>query len=209
MLMQILGGKEDIREKLILSAISLYAQKGIDGVSLREIGVSSGAKNSGVMQYHFGSKLGLLGAIMEKIVQHLSLLKAQNPPQEAEDIDSLVKQTVKNIATIVSVYDWGEDAVKVMSRMLMETSTDIRDIINRYFSEHSVQLYQRISTFYPDVEPNKIKLRVLLALDCIIHGMSESKSLSNSPVGKISFYNKQELVDQLSDFIVGGITYKL
>ena len=207
--MQTLSGKEDIREKLILSAISLYAQKGIDGVSLREIGVSSGAKNSGVMQYHFGSKLGLLSAIMEKIVQHLLLLKAQNPPQEAEDIDTLVKQTVKNIATIVSVYDWGEDAVKVMSRMLMETSDDIRNIINRYFSEHSVQLYERISTFYPDVEPNKIKLRVLLALDCIIHGMSESKSLSNSPVGKISFYNKQELVDQLSDFIVGGITYKL
>ena len=207
--MQTLSGREDIREKLILSAISLYAQKGIDGVSLREIGVSSGAKNSGVMQYHFGSKLGLLSAIMEKIVQHLLLLKAQNPPQEAEDIDTLVKQTVKNIATIVSVYDWGEDAVKVMSRMLMETSDDIRNIINRYFSEHSVQLYQRISTFYPDVEPNKIKLRVLLALDCIIHGMSESKSLSNSPVGKISFYNKQELVDQLSDFIVGGITYKL
>ncbi|MGK0382186.1 MAG: AcrR family transcriptional regulator [Flavobacteriales bacterium] len=207
--MQTLSGKEDIREKLILSAISLYAQKGIDGVSLREIGVSSGAKNSGVMQYHFGSKLGLLSAIMEKIVQHLLLLKAQNPPQEAEDIDTLVKQTVKNIATIVSVYDWGEDAVKVMSRMLMETSDDIRNIINRYFSEHSVQLYQRISTFYPDVESNKIKLRVLLALDCIIHGMSESKSLSNSPVGKISFYNKQELVDQLSDFIVGGITYKL
>ncbi len=207
--MQTLSGKEDIREKLILSAISLYAQKGIDGVSLREIGVSSGAKNSGVMQYHFGSKLGLLSAIMEKIVQHLLLLKAQNPPQEAENIDTLVKQTVKNIATIVSVYDWGEDAVKVMSRMLMETSDDIRNIINRYFSEHSVQLYERISTFYPDVEPNKIKLRVLLALDCIIHGMSESKSLSNSPVGKISFYNKQELVDQLSDFIVGGITYKL
>jgi AcrR family transcriptional regulator len=207
--MQTLSGKEDIREKLILSAISLYAQKGIDGVSLREIGVSSGAKNSGVMQYHFGSKLGLLSAIMEKIVQHLLLLKAQNPPQEAEDIDTLVKQTVKNIATIVSVYDWGEDAVKVMSRMLMETSDDIRNIINRYFSEHSVQLYERISTFYPDVESNKIKLRVLLALDCIIHGMSESKSLSNSPVGKISFYNKQELVDQLSDFIVGGITYKL
>ena len=207
--MQTLSGREDIREKLILSAISLYAQKGIDGVSLREIGVSSGAKNSGVMQYHFGSKLGLLSAIMEKIVQHLLLLKAQNPPQEAEDIDTLVKQTVKNIATIVSVYDWGEDAVKVMSRMLMETSDDIRNIINRYFSEHSVQLYQRISTFYPDVEPNKIKLRVLLALDCIIHGMSESKSLYNSPVGKISFYNKQELVDQLSDFIVGGITYKL
>ena len=83
--MQILGGKEDIREKLILSAISLYAQKGIDGVSLREIGVSSGAKNSGVMQYHFGSKLGLLGAIMEKIVQHLSLLKAQNPPQDLQN----------------------------------------------------------------------------------------------------------------------------
>ena len=207
--MQTLSGKEDIREKLILSAISLYAQKGIDGVSLREIGVSSGAKNSGVMQYHFGSKLGLLSAIMEKIVQHLLLLKAQNPPQEAENIDTLVKQTVKNIATIVSVYDWGEDAVKVMSRMLMETSDDIRNIINRYFSEHSVQLYERISTFYPDVEPNKIKLRVLLALDCIIHGMSESKSLSNSPVGKISFYNKQELIDQLSDFIVGGITYKL
>lgn len=201
--------KEDVREKLILSAITLYAKKGLNGVSLREIGVSSGAKNSGVMQYHFGSKLGLLSAIMEKVVQHLMPLRMQNSPDKAKDINELIKQSVMNIATIMFTYDWGEDAIKVMSRMLMETDEDVRNIINRYFSRHSVEIYERVRDFYPEAEPNKIKLRVLVALDCIIHGASESKTLLNSPIGEMTYYNDQELIDELTDFVVGGITYKL
>lgn len=52
------------REHLINVAERLFAQQGIDGVSLRAIGVAAGQRNNSAAQYHFGSKQGLLDAIV-------------------------------------------------------------------------------------------------------------------------------------------------
>lgn len=49
---------------LIDTAERLFGQLGINAVSLREIGVVAGQTNSGVVQYHFEDKRGLLTAII-------------------------------------------------------------------------------------------------------------------------------------------------
>lgn len=48
---------------LIEVAESLFAESGIDGVSLRQIGAAAGSSNPGVVAYHFGDKAGLVDAI--------------------------------------------------------------------------------------------------------------------------------------------------
>ena len=56
---------EGTREKLLDSAARLFAERGIDGVSLREIGQAAGQLNTGAARYHFGSKIGLVDAVFE------------------------------------------------------------------------------------------------------------------------------------------------
>lgn len=51
-------------ERLILAAERLYADHGLDAVSLRQIADAAGQKNHAVVQYHFGGKAGLLRAIV-------------------------------------------------------------------------------------------------------------------------------------------------
>jgi AcrR family transcriptional regulator len=46
----------------------LFAEHGIDGASLNEISRAAGQRNSNVCQYHFGSKEGLIQAILDKHV---------------------------------------------------------------------------------------------------------------------------------------------
>jgi len=43
----------------------LFAERGINGVSLREIGAEAGQRNTGAARYHFGSKEGLVAAVLE------------------------------------------------------------------------------------------------------------------------------------------------
>lgn len=43
----------------------LIARHGVEGVSLRDIGLLAGQANSNVIQYHFESKIGLVFAILE------------------------------------------------------------------------------------------------------------------------------------------------
>ena len=52
--------REQTRMTLINAAEELFAQSGIDGVSLRQINVTAGQKNSSAVHYHFGSKESLI-----------------------------------------------------------------------------------------------------------------------------------------------------
>ncbi|MGF7236747.1 MAG: TetR/AcrR family transcriptional regulator [Frankia sp.] len=59
------------KEQIVRAAEQLFAERGIDGVSLRQIGVTAGNGNNSAVQYHFGSKEELIRAIFEYRLPHL------------------------------------------------------------------------------------------------------------------------------------------
>lgn len=52
------------REKLLNAAEQLFAERGFDAVSLREIGRAAGQRNTASARYHFGDKAGLIGELI-------------------------------------------------------------------------------------------------------------------------------------------------
>jgi AcrR family transcriptional regulator len=74
------------KEQIILTAERLFAAHGLDGVSLREIGVAAGNANHSAVRYHFGSKEQLVEAIFLYRLPHLEerrrILIAQHRPTE-------------------------------------------------------------------------------------------------------------------------------
>jgi AcrR family transcriptional regulator len=59
-----LGARPDTRELLLVTAERLFAEQGIDRVSLRQIGEAAGRRQPSTVQYHFGDVDGLLRAIV-------------------------------------------------------------------------------------------------------------------------------------------------
>jgi AcrR family transcriptional regulator len=53
------------KEQIVRTAERLFAARGVDGVSLRQIGAAAGNGNNSAVQYHFGSKDQLVQAIFE------------------------------------------------------------------------------------------------------------------------------------------------
>ena len=72
------------KQQLVLTAERFYAVHGLDGVPLRRIGDEAGMGNKSAVQYHFGSKQGLIDAILLNRVEDLTrrrrLLEARLPP---------------------------------------------------------------------------------------------------------------------------------
>jgi AcrR family transcriptional regulator len=54
------------RDLLVSTALRLFAEHGIDAVSLAQINRSAGQRNATASHYHFGGKSGLLQAIFDK-----------------------------------------------------------------------------------------------------------------------------------------------
>lgn len=54
------------RDRIVNAAEQLFADRGIGGVSLREINRAAGAKSAVAVQYHFDDRSGVLRAILDK-----------------------------------------------------------------------------------------------------------------------------------------------
>lgn len=57
---------ESTRARLVAAAEQLFADNGIDAVSLREINRAAGAKNAIAVQYHFQDRAGIVRAVLDK-----------------------------------------------------------------------------------------------------------------------------------------------
>lgn len=81
---------KETKEKLLQTAIELFAKHGINGVSTRMLAKESGVNLSSI-NYYFGGKQKLYDAVLESIIEKISafiaskrapLLETQLPPNE-------------------------------------------------------------------------------------------------------------------------------
>lgn len=67
---------EATRLRILRAAERLYAQRGFDGASLREIAVAANQGNNNAVQYHFGSREKLIEAIFHQRVAEMDAERA-------------------------------------------------------------------------------------------------------------------------------------
>jgi AcrR family transcriptional regulator len=67
---------EETRALLIRTALELFADRGLDNVSLREIGVAARQGNNAVVHYYFGDRDGLFKAIVAELTTTNATLAA-------------------------------------------------------------------------------------------------------------------------------------
>ena len=114
------------RELLIDTAERMFAERGIHGVSMREIGLAAGQRNNGATQYHFGDKAGLVIAIFERRsaevnARRLVLLDAALADGR-DGVGDLVEAFVVPLAEQV---EQGHEYVRFLSRLQTDGHRDL------------------------------------------------------------------------------------
>lgn len=94
----------DARERLILAAEELMAVHG-GQVSLRDIAVAAGHRNNSAVNYYFGSRDGLIEAVVHHrttaLEQHrMALLARHEESGRGDDVTSLVRMFVEPMLTL-------------------------------------------------------------------------------------------------------------
>ena len=69
-------GKEEVVAAVLRSAADMFAERGLAATSIRDIAARSQV-NHGLIHRHFGSKDGLVAAVLDHLGQHLAELIAQ------------------------------------------------------------------------------------------------------------------------------------
>jgi AcrR family transcriptional regulator len=155
---------EGVRERLIRAAESLFAERGLDAVSLREVLAAAEVGNSSAVQYHFGDRSGLVRAVLAKHhgaveARRHALLDQFEADGEAE-LRTLAGALVRPLAAELANPDGGHGYLQVMAELAtaprpvlsaasVEDPTDStyrwRELVRPLLSNEAVRLHRRFT----------------------------------------------------------------
>jgi AcrR family transcriptional regulator len=153
-----------VKLRLITAAEQLFAARGIDAVSLREINRASGARNAIAVQYHFEDRAGVVRAVLEKhrpdIEARRHAMLDQYEADAAPDLRRLAAALVRPLAAKLADLDGGPEYLQIHAELINRprppveatAAPDPRDSIHRWRSlvepllgEDAIRLHRRFT----------------------------------------------------------------
>lgn len=183
------------RERFIEAAQKLYAERSIDSVSLNEITVAAGQKNRNALQYHFGSRDGLLQAIVDKHADRVFALRRRHL-ENLEDDDSAGTRAARALVMpLVAYIDENPEAihyVKILSQLAARNSTFINPASESGLNfQNDEQFSDLVRSAVAHLKPVEVQRRLFLAVSITFHSLADvcraaeaadsSRALQNRP----------------------------
>ncbi|GGY48355.1 TetR/AcrR family transcriptional regulator [Streptomyces omiyaensis] len=115
----------ETREKLVRAAEELFASQGVDGAQLRDVTRLAGQANPSAVQYHFGSRAGLLDAVMAGRLARTEQVLVSLPYDEEAGVRELLTALVTAEASELGT-ERGRRCLRVSAQLSHESGVRAR-----------------------------------------------------------------------------------
>ena len=166
----------DTKGRILDVAEHLFAELGLDRVSVRDITEKAGV-NLGAINYHFGSKNELIAAVFERRINPVNTLRLDaldeveraagtKPPKVEAVLEAFVRPTVA-CATVAG--GGGNDFAKLFGRCLSETRPEVEALLQKQFEPLTERLIGMLAHALPKVARADIHLRMKFTFGALHH----------------------------------------
>jgi AcrR family transcriptional regulator len=203
------------RAKLVAVAERLFAERGVEGVSLNEINKLAGQRNSNACQYHFGNKNGLLQAILDKhvpgIVARRNEMLDRLEAAGKVELPGVIKALVYPVAEKLFDPNGGKEFIGVNAQLVVPHTLTHWQLTSAPFTLPSMQRLTRAlqSAMAAQQLPEPVlEQRMLLMAMLLFHGLADhSRMLEAVPQG--AAVDTELFVNNLEDSIVAVLAAPL
>jgi len=157
---------EPARRQLLDAALRLFAEQGIAAVSLREIRLAAKQRNAGALHYHFGSKEGLLRALLERelppLVARRRALLAEAAAAAPDNLRPVAAVFILPFAEMATGGEHDRSVVQLINRLHDDVSlsfSQITDLVgDTAIGEAAALLRSRIGSIPDDILSERISV---------------------------------------------------
>ncbi|MGV9413251.1 TetR family transcriptional regulator [Nocardia sp. NPDC003693] len=203
----------EARERIILAAEQLIAERG-QSVPLRDIAAAAGQRNNSAIQYHFGSRDGLIEAVVELRmgtleVRRLELLAEQAGSGTEVGVHELLE------ALVIPMFELGErHGINHYARFLEQVHTHpaVTDASNlESEARTSVRvIMQRLDGALPELTP-RLRVRRLRALSTALFALladhERAVEAGRIAAGDVNAWG--EIVDMLAGALTAPVSTRV
>ena len=146
------------KERLILAAIALSAQRGFSNVPLREVVEKAECHNISAVHYHFKNRSGLLAAILQMIDKHWAV----EIPGYAHrgGVFDILHAFALSLDDLKRASQWGNTGIKFLTRLAMDDDPETADAATAFLAARLNAVFDAIAPHCPEMEASALRLRV-------------------------------------------------
>ena len=162
------------KERILAAAESLFAQRGFDGASLRQLTASAGV-NLAAVNYHFGSKDKLVEQVFRRRLDALN----QHRLTELAKVSGLPDTTLDDVlaAYIRPAIELSHDGsgalfMRVLARAFAEHDDTLRQFLSENYGHVMRQFTTEFARLLPQLDKAELYWRIDLVTGALTHAMS-------------------------------------
>ncbi|MER7409789.1 TetR/AcrR family transcriptional regulator [Streptomyces cacaoi] len=185
------------RERLLAAAKRLFLEKGADQVSVRAVNAAAGL-NPGAVHYHFGSREGLITALLEQELRPLwmdRMRELARPSGPAPAVHDLVTAMVEPFAELAATRD-GRMLCHLLARAALPTGQ--LPHVSALFGPAPFEVL--VGRALTELSPQEVTERCRLAFTLVME--TYGRPMARSPLETAPFPDTRTVIA----FITAGLT---
>ncbi|TYK65679.1 TetR/AcrR family transcriptional regulator [Colwellia echini] len=199
------------KNKILDVADVLFANKGFNGTSLREI-TSQANVNLAAVNYHFGSKKELIKAVMSRYMDELSpqLESALSLICQAEEKPTLDEVFSAFIEPLLNLNSFKENGTSTFLQLLGRGYTDSQGFLRWFLTTQYPNVFTHftnaVKKAYPELSTEEMFWRLHFTMGTLVFTMSSSEALID--IAQNDFNNKLDIagvIARVIPYVAAGV----
>lgn len=168
----------DTRELLLQVAERLFAERGLDDVSMRLISREAGQKNTSSVHYHFGNREAVIVAVLERRMSVINRNRLQTLAElkaRSQDIDlrEVVALFVNPLAEHVRNMAQGGAYVRFLAQAYASTEIDIADLARGRWDQSLNEFAKLARHKLPNLPDEIFRSRVNMLIRTVVYMLAD------------------------------------
>ncbi|CAN5436267.1 TetR family transcriptional regulator [soil metagenome] len=202
---------DETRQRLIAAATRGFAEHGVHSASLLEITRQAGQRNRGAVHYHFGSRMGMLVAVLEQHLEHLAarereLLDAARAKPD-DDLRSAVQALVLPAVELAELGQEGRCYLMILAE-LVEEDPDTMDaeVVETLQRLGGFEVYGVVEARVPDLPDDVRAERLSLVTAFILRAVADRSRAGERTLPGRAQLSTDPFAKNLVDMVVGMLS---